>query len=233
MLDAAILTGTVTHAQIAAVAERLGAFYIGLEPVEVDPAEHLGRFTHELAENRHVFGLKAFDSVGDRGAALSAGLEALLAAEPAIVTSRVAAERIVEGHGDLRPEHVSLSDPPVVIDCLEFSRELRLVDPFDELAFLGMECAVLGAPWIGPVLIEACAGRLDDHPPERLLAFYTAYRAAFRARQALAHLLDPHPRTPGKWLPLARRYLDQAEAAAVTLRLPEARPASRSHGGAG
>jgi len=139
----------------------------------------------------------------------------------------------VEGHGDLRPEHVCLSDPPVIIDCLEFSRELRLVDPFDELSFLSMECAVLGARWIGPALIDLCATSLGDRPPDETLAFYTAYGASFRARQALAHLLEPAPRTPEKWIPLARAYLDEAERAAVKLRLSEARQGNRSRAGDG
>jgi aminoglycoside phosphotransferase family enzyme len=217
MLDHAIRAGAATAERVAEVAGLLGRFYLAAEPREVDPCEYVARFTSELAENRRVFGLKAFDSAGDRGDAISAQLEALLAAQPEIVTDRLAARRIVEGHGDLRPEHVCLSDPPVIIDCLEFSRGLRLVDPFDELCYLAMECDVLGASWVGPVVIEGCAKLLGDRPSDRVLAFYTAYRASFRARQALAHLLEPQPRTPGKWQPLARRYLEHAEAAAVRL----------------
>ena len=102
-----------------------------------------------------------------------------------------------------------------------------------ELSFLGMECAVLGAPWIGPLVAARCAELTGDRPPERLLAVYDAYRACFRARQALAHLLEPEPRTPAKWIPLARDYLDRAEAAMLSLDLPGAQPASRPRGGGG
>jgi aminoglycoside phosphotransferase family enzyme len=45
------------------------------------------------------------------------------------------------------------------------------------------------------------------------MALYTAFRAVMRARLALAHLLDATPREPGKWEPLATRYLDLAEQA--------------------
>mgnify|MGYP006202207167 CR=1 FL=1 len=38
------------------------------------------------------------------------------------------AGRIVEGHGDLRPEHIYLGTPPAIIDRLEFSMELRTLD---------------------------------------------------------------------------------------------------------
>jgi len=41
--------------------------------------------------------------------------------------------RIVAGHGDLRPEHVCLLAQLVVIDCLEFNREFRILDTVDEL----------------------------------------------------------------------------------------------------
>ena len=66
-----------------------------------------------------------------------------------LLEARAAQGRIVEGHGDLRPEHVFLDGEPQVIDCLEFDRDLRLLDPVDELAFLGLECERLGATWIG------------------------------------------------------------------------------------
>ena len=39
---------------------------------------------------------------------------------------RARAGRIVEGHGDLRPEHVCLEREPQIIDCLEFSRDFRI-----------------------------------------------------------------------------------------------------------
>ena len=65
-----------------------------------------------------------------------------------VVGERAAQGRIVEGHGDLRPEHIFLDGTPRIIDCLEFDRDLRLLDPVDELAFLALECERLGAPWI-------------------------------------------------------------------------------------
>jgi aminoglycoside phosphotransferase family enzyme len=229
-LDHAILSDTVPRSAVEAVADRLARFYHAAPTVEVDPVEHISRFVHELGKSREVFATREFDSLAKRGSRILTQLEGLLTRAPEIVVDRVAARRIVEGHGDLRPEHVCLTDPPVFIDCLEFSRNLRLVDPFDELAFLSMECAVLGARWIGPVLVERCATALGDRPSDELIAFYTAYRASFRARQSLVHLLEPAPRTPEKWIPLAKAYLDEAERAVVTLRPPEARRANRSRG---
>lgn len=56
------------------------------------------------------------------------------AASRGAIGDRVRAGRILDGHGDLRPEHVALIDPPAVFDCLEFSAELRQIDVVDELS---------------------------------------------------------------------------------------------------
>ncbi|CAM4072229.1 hypothetical protein VRRI112168_13335 [Vreelandella rituensis] len=207
MLDAALSQGTVTRARGTRVAERLSGFYQGLEPVEMSIETYLDHFKRELDRSREVIADTRFSVTRDGVVPLIDRLDRLLAEEPDLLGERAHQGRIVEGHGDLRPEHVCLTEPPVVIDCLEFSRPLRLVDPFDELSFLGLECDRLGAAWIGKLLVNDCARTLDDRPDRRLLAFYKAYRACLRARLSLAHLLEPDPRTPEKWEPQAREYL--------------------------
>lgn len=164
------------------------------------------------------FGLPA-----ERVAALVSRFDRVFAEAPEWLAKRVTERRIVEGHYDLRPEHVCLCRPPVIIDCLEFSRDLRRVDPFDELSFLGMECSRLGAPWIGKALINHCAQALDDLPDGVLLDFYVTYRACLRTRLALAQLLDSPPRRADAWLALARTYLKMAETASASLPSPAAR----------
>ncbi|NNK78849.1 MAG: hypothetical protein HKP40_09080 [Litoreibacter sp.] len=128
-----------------------------------------------------------------------------------LLSERAAQGRIRECHGDLRPEHVCLQSPPVIFDCLEFNRNLRLLDPFSEIVFLGMECDLLGAPWIKPLLINALKLKLRDHPSRRLLLQYEVIHALLRARLCLAHLLHPHPRSPEKWEPLGLKYFAVAE----------------------
>jgi len=207
MLDVALSRGDVTRDRILRVGRRLATFYQGLEPVEMSVDTYLKRFQRELDRNREVIADRQFSVAGDGVASMVERLDRLLEEAPELLGNRPRQGRIVEGHGDLRPEHVCLSDPPVIIDCLEFSRPLRLVDPFDELCFLGLECQRLGAAWIGECLVSECADILQDRPDRRLLAFYTAYRACLRARLSLAHLLEPNPRTPDKWEPRAREYL--------------------------
>ena len=96
----------------------------------------------------------------------------------------MAAGRVVEGHGDLRPEHVCCTDSPVVFDCIEFSQDFRQLDMADEWSFLAMECDALGAPGVSAHLIGQYRTLLEDAPPEQLWAFYQSYRACVRGKVA-------------------------------------------------
>lgn len=208
MLDHLIAERGVTREDIDALAQRLAGFYGGLAPLELRPHHCLERFQSEQLRNREVLLQPQFEL---RVAALALNrLDHALVQHAALLQGRVAGGRIVEGHGDLRPEHVCLLRPPLVIDCIEFNAGLRQVDPFDELAFLGLECEMAGAPWIGRQLVDACATVLGDTPSAALLHLYTAYRALLRARLAIAHLLDAQPRTQEKWTPQAQRYIERA-----------------------
>jgi aminoglycoside phosphotransferase family enzyme len=216
MLDQAILRHTIEHdasGRLDAVADLLVGFYRTF-PAEITPSAYVGQFAREHAINEAVLCDSRFEldgaQVSDVVERVRSGIEG-----EAPLEDRVKRGHIVEGHGDLRPEHVCLSDPPVIIDCLEFSRPLRLVDPFDELTFLTLECEVLGAGWVGKHITERCREGLEDTPARQLLDFYWNYRACLRARIALVHLLEPNPRTPDKWVPLARRYLQLAQSRVV------------------
>jgi len=211
MLDRHIAQASVSDADIVALVGVLADFYRSAAAVELDASEYVARFAREQATNRALLlqpGLQSdgVDATLDR-------FDHALRRHAGTLGRRAVQGHIVDGHGDLRPEHVCLLRPPVVIDCLEFNAALRQVDPFDELAFLGLECELAGAAWIGPRLIDGCSAALGERPDRRLLAVYTAYRALLRARLALAHLLEPRPRTPERWQPLARRYLARARVA--------------------
>jgi aminoglycoside phosphotransferase family enzyme len=127
-----------------------------------------------------------------------------------ILALRIHKRRVVDGHGDVRPEHVWLDHEVRIIDCLEFNVHLRAVDPFDEIAFLALECERLGAVWAGEYIRRGVERGLHENLPTELFLFYRSYRAMLRARLAIAHLLEPTPRMPEKWPRLARTYLNIA-----------------------
>lgn len=223
MLDRMVQAGTAEPRHVEEVVDRLAAFYERLPPVSLEPGEYVTRFRQEQDHNRETL----LDARLDLDRAAIRGtlgrVDALLGDAPALLHDRARRGCIVEGHGDLRPEHVCMLEAPVIIDCLEFSRTLRLVDPFDELALLSVECEVLGAGWVRDVLSARWAERAGAPPPDRLFAFYLSYRALLRARLSAAHLFEPAVRTPEKWLPLTRRYLAVAGRESLNLAPPGTR----------
>lgn len=211
MLDQRIASGEVTAADIDALLGVLVDFYGRAPALAVDPTEYLQRLLREQQTNRRVL-LDLRWQLPGSAAALDRLDTALREQAPAL-QARAVQGRVLDGHGDLRPEHVCLLHPPVVIDCLEFNALLRQVDPFDEIGYLGLECEMAGAPWIAARLFDGCAAALDDRPGPALLHLYIAQRALLRARLALAHLLDAAPRTPERWPARAQRYIERATTA--------------------
>lgn len=229
MLHRLIAKGNVVSSDIDALIKVLGAFYRGAPAIALSSTDYLIRFQYDQASNREVL-LRPQFQLSDAALAINRFAMAL-DKHADCLGDRALHQRVLDGHGDLRPEHVCLLEPPVVIDCLEFNPQLRQVDPFDEIAYLSMECDMLGAPWIGPSLTTGCACLLDDYPTSALMQLYTAHRALVRARLAMAHLLDPEPREPEKWPALATRYIERALAALEALEHPSNLvSATRLHG---
>lgn len=216
-LEHAILEDRVEPWQLDRLINTLAQFYRRATRVPLSPAAHLRDWQQSQLYNRRVlldprFGLPAglitrVDSVQRR----------FLSSQRKLLAQRVQTRRIVDGHGDLRPEHIWLGDPVRIIDCLEFNPRLRMVDPFDEIAFLSLECERLGAAWVGKYVQRRLARVLRDGLTEELFLFYRCHRATLRARLAIAHLLEPDPRTPKKWPRLARAYLRLAAADATRI----------------
>ena len=207
MLDQVIARGELQQRDIDALLEVLVPFY-RQTPRPIGEDEYLQRLRDELAATRSVLAMPRFDLPQVPG--LLDRMDRAVARHEDLLRARVRGRHIVEGHGDLRPEHVCLVEPLVVIDALEFDLRLREIDPFDELSFLSLECAMAGDAAIGPQLMARYADALDDHPPAALVRLHTAHRALLRARLSVAHLLKAEIRTPQKWLPQAGRYLQHA-----------------------
>ncbi len=206
-LEAALVAGRALPSELDRVAATLRAFYRQAQPVHETPEAHLETWRQALALDRRV--------LLDPRLALPRGLverparalALFLERRAGLLAERVRAGRIVDAHGDLRPEHIWLGEPITIIDCLEFDPGLRALDPLDEVAFLHLECTRLGAAWAGDRIREQLKDLLDDDPSTGLFQFYRCHRAMLRARLAIAHLLDPEPRTPERWPALARVYL--------------------------
>ncbi|MCA9229425.1 MAG: AAA family ATPase [Planctomycetales bacterium] len=220
-LDTLIRTNAVSAESVDSIARRLARFYRELPPVSVTPDEYRLRFDAHLRANRQTL----LDAPGDSFSSLvvkhvhTAQLRYLHVFHQEF-ERRVHEGRIVEGHGDLRPEHIYLNPDPLLIDCIEFAAEFRQLDVIDELSFLAVECKHRGAAWIGDRIVEHYLEASGDRPPSTLQAFYACYRACVRAK---VHLLRgsqlPKPdRSPS--IAEAKQYLEMAEGTARELGPP-------------
>ncbi len=211
MLDCAIKNLTVTAADIRAVIARLARFYQSAGSVEMVPGQYLVRLKERIAENRKELTLPKYGLADVLITRIHEAQQDLLARTPEIFVARATGGKIIEAHGDLRPEHICLRPDPVIIDCLEFEREFRILDPVEELAFLAMECDVLGAKEISRLIFRAYREISDDRPPDSLIYFYKSYRACLRAKIALWHIGEVNSHDADYWRGRARDYLSLAK----------------------
>jgi uncharacterized protein len=200
-------------AAIAAAAELLMRFYRSAPPVHMSAEEYRLRFVNEIASITAELRSPRFDLPSGLIRSAAESLQAFAEERAALLEGR--AGRVIDGHGDLRPQHVYVGPDPAIIDCLEFDRDLRLRDPLDELSFLRLECDRLGDPQPGDLFIGRYRQALGDPAPAELIRFYAAFRAYERAKLAIGHLEGPEPPDPAyaeKWRERALTYLRLVEA---------------------
>jgi aminoglycoside phosphotransferase family enzyme len=207
MLDRALADRAVSATDIDRVVAALGRFFAAARPVGATPAQFFSRLRAQSAADEREL------------AAVSASWRALLRrvrgvqrrflkAQRAALAAR--ARRVVEAHGDLRPEHIHLGPPVTVIDCLEFDRQLRLRDPVEELAYLQLEARRQGRARLGQRLCQRVLDAIGDAPGPAIFAFYMSHQALTRAKLAAWHVGDPQFPEPARWLRRARSYLEDA-----------------------
>ena len=186
-------TGRLRYEDLSTLATTLARFYRSVSGPRVDPQAYRDEVERHVRANRAELLAKVNHDLPSSANCLSpitvkcvhAAQLQVLKLRPELFDERVSAGRVVEGHGDLRPEHIYLLPEPIVIDCIEFSRHFRQLDIADELSFLVTECDFIDAPTIGHRVAENCLKLLGDAPPAELLAFYRSYRACVRAKVAL------------------------------------------------
>lgn len=120
----------------------------------------------------------------------------------ALLEERVAAGAICDGHGDLQAEDVfCLEDGVRILDCIEFSDQLRHGDVCADVAFLAMDLERLGRPDAAEHFVRHYEEHAGSALPEDLLHHYIAQRAYVRAKVGCLRVDQGEEGT----VPLARR----------------------------
>ena len=108
-----------------------------------------------------------------------------LSAHGALLEERIVAGRICDGHGDLQAEDIFCLDDGVrILDCIEFSDELRYGDVCADVAFLAMDLERLGRPDAAARFVLEYESQSGEHLPRPLLHHCIAQRAYVRAKVA-------------------------------------------------
>lgn len=228
-LDHAIGTRMVRPKDIGAIAELLSAFYRAARPVTIGPEKYCRTLKAHIIHDHWKLSRPVFNLDRESIDALAAVQLEFLEHQRDLFAARARAGRIVEGHGDLRPEHIYLYETPIIVDCLEFDRRLRIGDPASELAFLAMECDRMGADFVECRLFDTYRRETRDDPSKLLITAYKCFHAYLRARIAISHLDDAQVAQPLKWQRRTRQYLTLAQQYAQDMGLQKkaSRPLSR------
>ncbi|UGS36977.1 AAA family ATPase [Capillimicrobium parvum] len=176
-------TGTLTVDQVDVVGVRIAAFHAGAAACPGGGAAPFARRVQaDVAEIADLAGERADVDAG----ALRAFADGALRSLGPELDRRAEAGLRRDGHGDLRAEHVVLdADGPLLVDRLEFDRELRCTDVAADLAFLLMDLELHDARWAADRLVATYERAQGDPGTPRLRALLGWQRAMVRAKIAL------------------------------------------------
>lgn len=212
MLDFVIEHEALDDEDVLGVARRMALFYRDAPPEELPPEEYLRRRKNDIWKNAEALANPRYALPAALVDEVMSQQKAFLDKAGYLLKKRAAEQKILEAHGDLRPEHICLLPDPVIFDCLEFNRDFRILDPADELAFLAMECDYLGAPSVGPLAFDTYTAITGDRPPPELIAFHKSHRAGLRAKLSIWHIKNDSSGPVEKWQKKAVAYLELARS---------------------
>ena len=184
LMKAMFREGRVTKESLNAVARLLARFHAEAErSEEIDafgkPESFKINTDENFAQTEKYVGvtLRKEDFV-----ALRRWTEEFYARNKPDFEERIAKGKIRDCHGDLHMEHICLSDPVAVIDCIEFNERFRYSDTISDIAFLLMDLEYHGGKDLASHLWEVYASESGDRDVGDLLTFYKVYRAYVRGK---------------------------------------------------
>lgn len=213
MLDVAIRRGTVRNEWVQAAAEMLADFYMASKANKITVQQFKRQITQDIQANTKELLRKEFRLQKSVIVGIATDLLHFLVKHGYHFEQRLVDERLVDGHGDLRPEHICLAPKPVIIDRIEFNRNLRVLDVAEELSFLALECEILSTPAVGQLFFNIYKWKNHDNIPDVVIYFYKAKRAFLRAKLSIQHLNEKkYQQEEQKWVDRCIAYLQAADA---------------------
>jgi aminoglycoside phosphotransferase family enzyme len=207
-LDFAIVHKLTDFTKLEETVKLLADFYINAPGIQVSPDEYMSKLEDEIFFSHDELLKHDFQLSDSRIEKLCCTLKNFIKSHSALLVNRIEKGKIIEAHGDLRPEHICLSPQPAIIDALEFNRELSIMDIAEELSFLDMECEMIGNTQVGEYFISTYKQRSGDEIPDLLIFFYKAKKAFLRTYLVARHVSEADYKDDPKWLRKANAYLN-------------------------
>lgn len=178
-----VRSGAPVEKWLTEIADLLARFHSSAErgeaiDREATPRVLSDRWQQNLTELRRHAGTVIDD---EQIAEVERLASAYLAGREPLYETRIAAHRVVDGHGDLLCQDIfCTAEGPMLLDCLEFDDRLRYVDGIDDAGFLAMDLEFLGRRDLADLFLEEYCRRADDPAAHSLRHFCIAYRAVVR-----------------------------------------------------
>lgn len=224
-LDRLIAAGRVEpERHIRPAAERIARFHQRQMRFSAPDPEMHPQFAAACRENiaaLHKHRDRLSPASADALERIGAYMEDFLEEHSALFDARINARHFVDGHGDLRAEHICfVGDKVQIIDCVEFSAALRTVDILCDAAFLAMDLDAIGRPDLSAEFIEYYAEAVGEHFTADLFYFYCCYRAMVRAKVAVLRASELQGEQRTAEVEHAEEYLSLAAKYALGLTKP-------------
>jgi len=119
---------------------------------------------------------------------------------------RIDQGKIKDCHGDLHLEHICITEPIRIFDCIEFNDRFRYSDTAADIGFLAMDLDFHARTDLSEALMEAYVKFSGDEGVLEIVDFYKVYRAYVRGKVNSFRLDSNDPASQHETLRRAQKY---------------------------
>jgi aminoglycoside phosphotransferase family enzyme len=187
ILKSRFKNSTITGNDLERIAEAIAAFHkVSPGSKEIDKFGNLEVVKFNTDENFQQTAEFVGDSISkDQYNGLKNWTDKFYQEKWKLFAQRVKKGKIRDCHGDLHMEHICLTDPIIIFDCIEFNDRFRYSDTLSDIAFLLMDLEFNSGVSLSKQLCNAYlkyVGEKDDQLIHQLINFYKIYRAYVRGK---------------------------------------------------
>lgn len=179
--------GTVTSEDIKRIGEAIAAFHkISVQSEKINEYGNIKSIKLNTDENFQQTAEFVDDSVSkEQYYDLKNWTEDFYKKHQELFMQRIKIGKIRDCHGDLHMEHICLTDPIIIFDCIEFNDRFRYIDTLSDISFLLMDLEFNDGKKLSEQLSKVYlshAGEEDTDLIRHLINFYKVYRAYVRGK---------------------------------------------------